>query len=195
MRKFLCFGMMVVVASVTSPRWSHAQGFSVTPQMGVYVPGNDLDSLRAGAQRVLVKKEGAFALGLNVNLGKFRGSLAYASGATLEQTNVTGDVGDGTLLAIAGDIVLRPLPRVVVQPYLLLGGGLRREDYSFDDDGLSNAFPEDDSEFALHLGLGADLNLGPVGLSAEITDFISKDEDDDWKRHDGFGYVGLKVRL
>ncbi|MGQ0562233.1 MAG: hypothetical protein ACT443_10200, partial [Gemmatimonadota bacterium] len=60
---------------------------------------------------------------------------------------------------------------------------------------LSDAFPENESDFALHAGIGADIMLGPLGVSAEITDFISKDEDDDWGRHDAFGFVGLKLRL
>jgi hypothetical protein len=71
---------------------------------------------------------------------------------------------------------------------------LRRTDYSFDNDEF-DAFPKDDSDFAAHVGVGADLMLGPVGISAEITDFISKDENDDWKRHDAFGFVGLKLKL
>ena len=194
MHRFITSGLIVVIGAL-APRAAAAQRITITPQAGVYVPGDDLDKLRAGADSVLVRKEGAFALGFNIDLGMFRGSLAYASNATLRRSGVSGDVGDGNVLAVAGDVVLRPLPRVLVQPYVLLGAGVRREDYSFDDDGLTNAFPESDSDFALHLGLGADLNLGPLGLSVELTDFISKNEDDDWKRHDGFGFVGMKLRL
>ena len=194
MRRFVWFGLAAIaVASV--PRHAHAQGIGITPQVGFYVPGDDLDAMRAGLDTVLVKKEGAFALGFNVTLGMLRGSVAYASGATLTQRGVSGEVGDGSVLAIAGDVLVRPLPRFLLQPYVLLGAGMRRENYSYDDDGLSNAFPEDDSDFALHAGLGADITLGPVAISAEITDFISKDENDDWKRHDAFGLVGLKLRL
>jgi hypothetical protein len=145
-----------------------------------------------------VNKEGALALGLNIEFGMLRGTLAYASGATLSRQGVTGeeDVGEGKVLAVAGDVVLRPIPRLLVfQPYLIAGAGLRRADYDFDSDGLANAFPENDSDFALHAGIGADVMLGSIGIAAEITDFISKDENDDWKRHDGFGYVGVKLRL
>jgi hypothetical protein len=194
MRRTTLFVAAVAVLAA-APRIASAQG--ITPQIGVYVPGNDLDSLKAGATQVRVNKEGSLALGLNLDFGGLRASLAYASAAKLNQQGISGQsqVGEGKLLAIAGDLVLRPLPRIVVQPYLLLGAGLRRADYDFDSDGLSNAFPENDTDFALHAGVGADLNLGPIGVAAELTDFISKDSADKWKQHDGFGFVGLKLRF
>ena len=199
MKKVTVFGF-AILALALMPRVSHAQGISITPQIGVYVPANNLDSLRSGAQQVRVKREGDLALGLNIDLGFLRGTVAYASAAKLNQKSTIGgtetQVGEGKLLAVAGDIVLRPIPRlIVVQPYLLAGAGLRRANYSYDDDGLANAFPKDDSDFALHAGVGADVMLGPVGVSAELTDFISKNSDDKWKQHDGFGFVGLKLKF
>lgn len=198
MKKWIVSGL-AAAAVVLVPNVTRAQGISITPQIGVYVPGNSVDSLRSGAQQVRVKREGDLALGFNVDLGFLRGSVAYASNAKLnQQTTVSGaesQVGKGKLLAVAGDIVLRPLPRILVQPYLLAGAGLRRADYSYDTSGLSDAFPKDKSEFALHAGVGADLMLGPVGATAEITDFISKNSADQWKQHDGFGFVGLKLKF
>ena len=196
MKKLALFGI-ALLGAVAVPQVSNAQGITITPQIGVYVPGDDFESLRAGADSVRVNNEGSLALGLNVELGFLRGTLAYASAATLSRRGVTGEteVGEGKLLAAAVDFVWRPLPRlIVVQPYLLVGGGLRRADYSYDTDGL-DAFPENASDFAVHAGIGADFVLGPVGVSAEITDFISKNEEDDWSRHDGFGFVGVKLRL
>lgn len=199
MRKWIVSSVMTAAVLVLLPGVTHAQGISITPQIGVYVPGNSVDSLRSGAQQVRVKREGDLALGLNLDLGFLRGSIAYASAAKLnQQTTVSGaesQVGKGKLLAVAGDVVLRPLPRILVQPYLLAGAGLRRADYSYDTSGLSDAFPKDKSDFAFHAGVGADLMLGPVGVSAEITDFISKNSADEWKQHDGFGFVGLKLKF
>jgi len=48
---------------------------------------------------------------------------------------------------------------------------------------------------ALHAGVGVDLSLGPVGVSAEVTDFISKNSEDKWKQHDAFGFAGLKLKI
>lgn len=194
MRRFILWSAMLLALAVLPAR-AQAQGVSITPQIGIYIPGDDLDALEAGADQVRVDKEGALAFGLILDLGLLRGSLAYASGATINSSAGTeGEIGDGQLIAAAADLVLRPIPRVLVQPYLLLGAGLRRADYSYDTDEF-DAFPDADSDFAVHAGVGADLMLGNVGISAEITDFISKDENDDWKRHDAFGFVGLKLRL
>ena len=192
MRRLALFGIAALGIAALPPA-SNAQGISITPQIGVYIPGDSFDSLEQEGQVVQVKKEGSLALGLNIDLGFLRGSLAYASAATISESGTSGEIGDGKVLAVAADLVLRPLPRILVQPYLLVGAGLRRADYSYDEQGF-DAF-KDDSDFAAHLGVGADLMLGPVGVSAEITDFISKDENDDWKRHDAFGFVGLKLRL
>jgi len=193
MRKFAAL-VLIAVASAAVPRLSHAQGITVTPTIGFYVPGDDFDALRQGTDSVFIKKEGAFALGFNVDIGFLRGSLAYATSASIRPTRISGEIGDAKVLAAAADFVFRPLPRLIVQPYGLLGGGVRRENYSYDDDGF-DAFPKSDSDFAVHLGVGADVNLGRIGISAEITDFISQDANDDWKRHDGFGFVGLKLRI
>ena len=189
---------VLAALAMFAPAAAHAQGISVTPMAGVYIPASDLYDIADEAERIRVDKEGTFALGLNVELGWLRGSLAYASGAQLNESGVEGDenIGEGKLLAVAGDLVLRPIPRLlIVQPYLIAGAGLRREDYSYDDEGISDAFPSDKSDFALHAGIGADVMLGRLGIVAEFTDFITKNEDDEWKQHDAFAFVGLKFRV
>ena len=189
--------LTIAIVALAIPAAANAQGIQVTPLAGVYIPASDLYALRDEAQQVSVEKEGTFALGFNVELGMLRGSVAYASGAQINQRGVTNrdNVGEGKLLAIAGDIVLRPIPRFIVQPYVLAGAGLRREDYSYEDDGVANALPEDQSDFAFHAGVGLDLMLGRIGVVAEVTDFITKNEADEYKQHDAFGFVGLKLRV
>lgn len=195
MRKYVLFGISVL-ALAAMPRTSQAQ-VSITPQVGVYVPANSVNGLRSAGDSIRVSREGTLALGLNIDLGVIRGSVAYASAAKLNRKGVSGqsEIGNGKLLAVAGDLVLRPIPRlIVIQPYLLVGAGLRNANYSYDA-GISNSFPKSDRDFALHAGVGADLMVGPIGVSAEITDFISKDAADKWKQHDGFGFVGLRLKL
>jgi hypothetical protein len=188
----------LAAVALLAPVAVQAQGISVTPTAGVYIPASDLYQLRDDASSLTVDKEGTFALGLNVEFGMLRGTLAYASGAQInDRGTVTGqdNIGEGKLLAVAGDIVLRPIPRlIIVQPYLLLGGGLRQENYSYEE-GTAGAFPEDQSDFALHAGVGADIMLGRFGVVAEFSDFITKDDEDKWKQHDAFATVGLKIRL
>lgn len=188
----------LAASALLIPAASQAQGISVTPSVGVYIPASDLYDLRDEAQQITVDKEGSFAMGLNVEMGMLRGSLAYASGAQLNERGVQNreNIGEGKLLAVAGDVVLRPIPRlIIIQPYLIAGAGLRREDYSYEQDGISDALPKEQSDFAFHAGIGADVMLGKLGVVAELTDFITKDEEDKWDQHDAFAFVGLKLKL
>lgn len=168
---------------------AQAQGrLTVTPLVGGYIPGNDIQEIADGADQVSIDKKATLGLGLNVELGWLRGSVAYASGAKIsaeegESPELNGEIGEGSVLAAAVDVVVRPIPRlIVVQPYLLGGLGLKRTDYDWETEGIADAFPEDQSDFTVHVGVGADVMLGPVGLVVEVTDFISKQGDDDFGR-------------
>jgi hypothetical protein len=183
--------LLVAGASVGASA-AHAQ-FAVTPLVGGYIPGGSLKDVKSGAQDVAVERDGTLALGLNVDIGFLRGSLAYVSGTTIRNAD-RDEIGDGKVLAAAADIVVRPLPRILVQPYLLGGVGLKNLSYERDS-GISGLFPEDNRTLALHAGLGADVMLGPIGVVAEVTDFISRDADDKWNVHDAFLMAGLKIRL
>ena len=190
--------LVLAAAAMLAPVAAQAQGISLTPSVGMYIPASDLYQLRDDATQATIDKEGTFALGMNIDFGMLRGTIAYASGAQINQRGVTNqeNIGDGKLLAVAGDLVLRPIPRLlIVQPYVIAGAGFRQENYSYNDSGISGAMPADQRDFALHAGLGADISLGRFAVVAEFSDFITKDEEDKWKQHDGFGFVGLKVRV
>jgi hypothetical protein len=177
------------------PAASFAQGITVTPLFGAYVPGGSFHELQAQAGQL--ERGSTLGLGLNIGLGMFRGSIAYASGATISEDGVTGEseIGDGDVLVGAADIVMRPLPRIIFfQPYALGGVGYKKESYSFDDQGFDE-LDDGENTFVVHLGLGMDISLGRLSLVAEITDFIGRDNNDDWKVHDAFGMVGLKLNL
>jgi hypothetical protein len=163
---------------------------SITPMLGGYVPASDVNQLQGSANNIAKTREGTLALGANLDLGLLRGSVAYASGTTIKNANKQ-DIGKGNVLATTADLVIRPLPRILVQPYLVAGAG--EKFYKYDQSAtLSNG---NFHTFALHGGLGADVMLGKVGVAAEFTDFLSKGVDDKWNVHDAFLMVGLKFRL
>lgn len=196
--KRVLFGTTVVAALIGVPAGHAAAQIYITPAAGVFIPASDLEDLQGQAEQTAFERSGTLGLGLNVEFGWLRGSIAYASGATISEEGVDGEdeIGDGSVLAAAADIIVRPLPRVLVQPYLLGGVGLKRQDYSYDEDGVgANPLPADKSDFALHFGVGADLMLGRFGIMAEITDYVSKNEEDSFGQHDAFGMVGLRIRL
>jgi hypothetical protein len=131
------------------------------------------------------------SLGLNVDLGPLRGTLAYASGTTIKNAS-RQEIGKGNVLAAAADLVIRPLPRIFVQPYLLAGAGKKFYKY---DASTTLTSGVDKSAFALHGGIGADVSLGGMGLVAELTDFLSQGPDNKWNAHDAFLMFGVKVPL
>jgi len=162
---------------------------SVTPMIGGYVPASNVGQIGGSAENIAKTRDGTLSLGLNVDLGPLRGTVAYASGTTIKNAS-SQNIGKGNVLAAAADLVIRPLPRIVVQPYLLAGAG--KKFYSYDANTTLGSGADKDA-FALHGGIGADLSLGRLGVVAELTDFFSKGVDDKWNAHDAFLMFGVKV--
>ncbi|MFW6205921.1 MAG: hypothetical protein ACOC5I_01655, partial [Gemmatimonadota bacterium] len=170
----------------------------VNPRVGLYVPLTDLGDAGGTVGTIAAEQSGTLALGLGVELGfaaapvGIRANLDYATGSEISAEGV-GETAERTVIMLAGDLVFRPLPRlVVVQPYLYAGGGLRQ--YDFDVGTL-----EDASDPMLHLGGGLDLRLGTLALNAEIGDYLSWLELQEGMgsepQHDLFVSVGIVLRL
>jgi hypothetical protein len=164
----------------------------IEPMVGGYVPASNVNQVQSSATDIAKTRDGTLSLGLNVGLGMLRGSLAYASGTTIKNA-AKQDIGKGNVLAAAADLVIRPLPRIFIQPYLLAGAG--EKFYKYDNASTLLASGGDDRDFAFHGGLGADVMLGKFGVAAELTDFLSKGADSKWNVHDAFLMVGLRVPL
>lgn len=163
----------------------------VEPMVGGYVPASNVNQVQGSATDIAKTRDGTLSLGLNVDFGMLRGTLAYASGTTIKNANKQ-DIGKGNVLAAAADLVIRPLPRILVQPYLIAGAGEKFYKY---DQSSTLAVGGDDRAFAFHGGIGADLMLGHVGVAAELTDFMSKGADSKWNVHDAFLMVGLRLPI
>lgn len=166
---------------------------TITPLVGAYIPRSSLKDVQSGASNVTVRRDGTLALGLNIETGMLRLGAAYASGTTIKDAN-KAELAKGTVLAAGADIVVRPLPRIIAQPYVLGGVGVKNLSYD-QGSGIVGAFPRDTRELAIHAGLGADAMFGPVGIVAELTDFVSRDANDKWKIHDAFLMAGIKIRM
>ncbi|HUH12804.1 MAG TPA: hypothetical protein VMK65_06820 [Longimicrobiales bacterium] len=194
MRTMLGAATLAATLTLVGPAAAYGQ-VSFTPLAGGYIPASSFADLEGGARTAEVEREAALALGLNVGLGSLRATVRYVTDAKLSERGVddTSRIESGTLLAAAADLVLRPLPRVLgVQPYLLGGAGLKRMGYSYADDGLDNPFPDDEREWALHLGLGVDLMAGGLGIVVEVDDFVGLG---DAGAHDAFVMAGLRLSL
>lgn len=163
----------------------------IEPMVGGYVPASNVNQVQGSATNIAKTRDGTLSLGMNVDFGMLRGTLAYASGTTIKNASKQ-DIGKGNVLAAAADLVIRPLPRLFVQPYLIAGAGEKFYRY---DESTTLASGGSNQDFAFHGGLGADLMLGHVGVVAELTDFLSKGADAKWNVHDAFLMVGLRLPI
>ena len=188
----------------TTPAAAQVPGIELklNPRIGLYVPLTDLGETTAES----VSLDNSLAIGLGAELQMaalpfgIRANLDYATGSKVntETGGVTAEGSETTLLAVVGDLVFRPLPRVVVlQPYFFAGGGLKMYDFETEDPG---AF-ESESDPTVHLGFGLDFGLGPLSLNAELSDYISwyelqaATEDESTIQHDVFVAVGFAIGL
>ena len=181
---------LAALAGVAAPGAAQVPGLdlSIVPKVGFYVAAADLETATEAAGQVVDDRGGSLAVGLALDFAvplapvSFRAGFDYVTSSEFTYADTTGSeleaTGEQTMLAISGDIVLRPLPRlVIVQPYLLAGAGVKRYDFSFaETDGettIDEAFPDSETDFTLHAGLGVDLGLGPIALVAEVGDYVS----------------------
>jgi hypothetical protein len=177
--------LLIAAAPIT-----HAQ-VAITPMVGGYVPASDVNQVSGNAANIAKTREGTLSLGADLDFGAFRGSVAYATGTTIKNAS-RQDIGKGSVLATTADLVIRPLPRILVQPYIVAGAGEKFYKYDESPTLLSGG---NRNSFALHGGLGADVMLGSIGVAAELTDFVSKGADNKWNVHDAFLMAGLRFRL
>jgi hypothetical protein len=163
----------------------------ITPGAGFYFQASSFDELESASDEVRVEREGTLGLTVGVEFGLLRLSLAYASGATLNEEGVqNGDeIGDGSLLAATAGVSLKLLQQSPIRPYLMAGAGLKRAGFSFED-GAYTGLPDSQTDFAGHLGVGLALAAGPIGVALEVSDFITLADSGP---HDVFVTLGIRV--
>lgn len=198
--------LAIVLVLTAVPVAAQAPGVDVrlNPRIGLYTPLTDLTS--AGTTADALKLDNSLAIGLGLEFDfvalpvGIRANLDYATSSSVDlEDGSLGDSNDATLLALVGDLIFRPLPRVVVlQPYLFGGAGLKQYDFSsFTVQGIESF--ESESDFTLHLGGGLDFGLGPLALNAEVGDYVSwfqpEGMDDSEMQHDLFITVGFAIGL
>jgi hypothetical protein len=185
-----------------------AQNVVLAPKLGLYIPASGLGDFRDQTRTVARDRAGSLAIGLGLELDlpvlpvNLRGNLEFATGARVTAGGQTEREVESTLLAVVGDVVFRPIPRlIVVQPYFLLGGGMKWHEFQTSDLTAADRelFPADQSNATLHLGAGLDFTLGPLGLVVELSDYISsldaRGEAGRRLQNDVFAMVGIRVAL
>lgn len=180
----------LVIASVLAISFAElaAQSLRVLPSIGVYVPISDLGELSGGGLDGAVelgRTRSTVAVGLAGEVGSrertfgLRAGLMYGTSAEVPIGGVgcTSCSARSTLLVAAAALAVRPIPRLIaVQPYLLLGGGIKRYDFdtrNFREEGLGSVL-DDQTHGAVQVGLGADFGLGQLSLFSELNAYFSR---------------------
>jgi hypothetical protein len=167
---------LLALAILALPAAASAQ-FGFIPRAGIYIPAGEFAEIDDAIEGTIeVDKEAAFALGATVEISRLYFSVDYVTGSQLSSDGLDDgdDLGNGSLVALAGGFFFRPgIP--FIQPHVRLGAGVKRQNYSFDDEGLDIDFPDNDTDFALHGAIGLSLMLGGLGVSAELADYVTAD--------------------
>ena len=188
---------------VAAPLAAQAPGVDIrlNPRIGLYAPLTDLTEDSFGSYKL----DNSLAVGLGVEFDfamlpvGVRANLDYATSSSVDFEDTSfEDTNETTLLALVGDVVFRPLPRVVVlQPYLFAGAGIKQYDFSWE--GADPDVIESESDGTFHIGGGLDFALGPMALNAEVSDYISSFEpegaSDSTLQHDVFVSIGFVIGL
>jgi hypothetical protein len=181
------------------------------PQVGLYQPFTKLPAAGAGFEEV--KKQASFAFGAGIELGQpdkvsFRLNVLHATDSEVPVRDRIGvgcqtNCARSTVSTATATLILRPIPNIIlVQPYLLGGGGVKRYDYTkqdLQDEGLRTLL-NDQNQLTGHLGVGAEVNLGVARLIGEVSDLLSAYDDGqstmgntNHLQHDLFVTVGLVI--
>ncbi|MEJ2216034.1 MAG: hypothetical protein P8099_05400 [Gemmatimonadota bacterium] len=181
-------------------------GLSIVPKIGAAIPMSDLPSTpSAGAVASL---NGTLAWGVAAELGlpgpfSLRADVDATTKKSVSAAGVSSGSVDQTMMAIFGDLVFRPLPKIIlVQPYLMAGLGVKRYNYSLSDVTNPTTFQSsftDRKDLAYHLGVGLDVGLGPLALVAEVSDYMNQYQFESGStkkfQQDLFVMAGLRLGL
>ncbi len=198
---------------MAAPAAAQAPGidFRLNPRIGLYEPLSNLGDAPDAVSTAASELGGSLALGLGVEIGVaalpvgLRLNLDYATGSEVKYDNgfETESGYETTVLALAADLMFRPIPKLIIaQPYFFAGGGLKQYDFEPTSTDPVGTF-EDTSDFTAHLGGGLDVGFGPLSLNAEVGDYISwwesqnpLDVDADSEiQHDLFVTIGFVIGL
>lgn len=199
---------VAAVAAALVPAAAEAQLVKITPKVGGYFRSGSAAEIVDRADRQFERREvSSLAFGANLEVDvpgsplNVRGDLALAtnSSATLRDvtTGAVTDSLESSLVAASGSLVLRPLSFLpLLDPYLLGGAGFTSANFDVTEvEGASDLELPSDRSFALHAGVGTDLELGGLRLQAEATDYVTGIDTDGDLNHDVFITAGLGVPL
>lgn len=201
--------LALLLAMLGAASGARAQGLSIqfVPRLGAFVPTRALSDFHGQFSSFEATIAPGLAAGAALELAvpgapvTFRGTLDYVAGTQLAAKGLTADTTTLSLLAVGGDVVVRPFGGEAARPYFLVGAGVKH--YHLVPGSLvrsiRGAFTDDRTDNAAHFGVGVDVRLGALTTLVELTDWVSRFGVPATGRqrvqHDVFVMGGLRVGL
>jgi opacity protein-like surface antigen len=196
--------LMVVtaVALALAPGRAHAQGLRFSPWIGMYAPTRDFGRVQAvefGKKKSTLSFGGDLDIGSSTLLGlRLGGAYATNSDVPFDGVGCTNCTARSNLLTMTGALVVRPLPLPGIRPYALAGAGIKYYNFNSSGSGV-NALLDDQNKFTFLFGGGVLIGPdNPIGLSLEVSDYISRFDYDNTRsdrQHDLFFKVALSLLM
>lgn len=172
------------------------------PHGGAYLPGVDgIGDIKTGVDSLLGGRDMTLVLGGTLQFASPDGPVNFRISGVRTTSSVvsTREIGDTRtrtedFMALTGDLVLRPIPRFLVQPYVLGGAGAYGTEVAGEGADLTDT---EQWNFVGKVGGGVDVRVGTRGVvvSAEVVDYLSGFGNDGGVSHDALALVGLGVPI
>lgn len=186
--------------SDASGRVSEGVTLTLIPKGGMFLSGvSSFEEVHKQVESSLKGEQSVFTWGGSVAFGARNGPLNLrltglkTTGSVVSTTKGIESKSRATgiqMMAFTGDLVIRPLPRFLIQPYGIGGAGTRR--LSFRESTGSNHEPKWDK--VAQVGAGVDLRLGNLTIGIEAVDYLTGLTDSNQRmRHDAFLFITLGV--
>lgn len=186
--------LLALALLVAVPALASAQ-VRIVPQVGLWAPLSDLPSAEDAV--TVGERESSLAFGLAAEMGSLRVGVLHGTGSDVPVSGVgCTECPTSTVTTLTGAFLLRPGILPMVNPYVLLGAGVRRMDFDREDleEEQFDAIFSDQNDLAGHLGVGVDLSLPIMDLRVELSDVVSRltgSDDESEIQHDLFLMLGL----
>lgn len=186
---------LLALSVLVAPTGAEAQ-FRLVPQVGLYAATAEFPPPESAVE--FGKRESSLAFGLALELGGIRlsGLHATESEVPIDGLGCT-ECARSTVTTATLALVIRPLPSLgVAEPFVVLGGGVKRYDFTREDlgDEGTEAVLSDSNDLTAHFGVGLDLGLGGIRGRLEVQDLMSRFDAEGIEpefQHDLFFTVGL----
>lgn len=177
----------ILVALLVVPHLRAQTSVRLLPQVGAYSPLSELGEVREDGETLISagRRSSSLAWGLGLEVGpatsgtSFRGHLGYGTNSEIPVGGFECPACSARSTLVTGGVaaVFRPIPRLVlVQPYFLLGAGLKRYDFDVrnaDGDSWRRLF-RDQTRPSGQLGVGLEASILGFRTQWELNGYVSR---------------------